>query len=236
MVFYYYCSYKGSPVGFRIGSIEYRNQDQGLCSLEDTDIDRFIRECMERGEVRSAFGVLPEESDSEPSFFLLKKKMKVSRDGIDYYLNIAIVCEAWDEFKALMKEGMSIEKISTDILNTIQTEKSNEFGYCVDKVKLSFVAKDSFGSVCGATSNRLEKMRQNSQIYFHLASSVVDINDFLDAFNLKKEGMQLKPVGSESGGVFCYGKKESAHSREIVLWAAIVILLGLAALLLMMLG
>lgn len=235
MVFYYYCSYKGSPVGFRIGSIEYRNQDQGFCSLEDTDIDRFIRGCMERGEVRSAFGVLPGEPDSEPSFFLLKKKMKVSRD-IDYYLNVAIVCEAWDEFKALMKEGMSIEKISTDILNTIQIEKSDEFGYCVDKSKLVVVAKDSFGSVCGATSNRLEKMRQNSQIYFHLASSAVDINDFQDTLNLRKEGMQLKPVGSESGGVFCYGKKESAHSREIVLWAAIVILLGLAALLLMMAG
>lgn len=228
MIFYYYCSYKGSPVGFRIGSIEYRSQDHGVGSLEDAAIDVFIRKCMERGEVLSAFGVMPSEYESKQSFFLLKKKMKASRDEIDFYLNIAIVSEDWNEFNLLMKEGMSKEKISTDILNTIQIEKSNGFGYCLDKEKLSVVADDSFGSVCGGTENRLAKMRQNCQIFFDFASSDTDLNDFQDAIDLRREGMQLKQVGEGTGRLFCYGKKGSAHSiRKILLWAIIVIISGL---------
>lgn len=237
MIFYYYCSYKESPVGFRIGSIEYQSQDHGVGSLEDTAIDEFIRRCMERGEVLSAFGVMPGGYESKQSFFLLKKKMKASRDDIDFYFNIAIVSKEWNEFNLLMKEGMSKEKISTDILNTILIEKSNGFGYCLDKEKLSVVAGDSFGSVCGGTENRLAKMRQNCQIYFNLAASNADLNDLQDALGLRSEVMQLKQVGDGRGRLFCYEKKGSAHSiREILLWATIVIILGLLVLLLMMLG
>ena len=73
MNLYYYCSYDGSPVGFRIGRIDALSRDEKI-ELSSEKIEPFIRRCFETGLVRSAFGKIPSDADSEKKFFLLKKK------------------------------------------------------------------------------------------------------------------------------------------------------------------
>ena len=141
MRIYYYCTYKNSPAGFHVGYIEYGQQGGGAYMLEDKEIDPFIRQWLESGMIRSAFGAMPSMEDGENTFFLVKKKLRKKEDEVDYYMNIAIVCKTWEEFRHLMQEGTSEDELASAIADSIRIDTANEFGYCVDREKAVPVAK-----------------------------------------------------------------------------------------------
>lgn len=232
MKIYYYCSYKGSPVGFRIGCIESNNKDSDFCDLSDKKIDPFIRRCLEAGLVRSAFGMIPAESGESSSYFLLKKKMKGKKQNIDYYMNIAITCEKWDEFYNLVQNGMSEAELTSAILDSIEINTDDErFCYQVNKEKLGAVMEAAFGDICGCNDDFLEDVHQNKTIYFILSTATPDLEMLEENLGIKVGGCELKNILKHDGmdKMFRYGKKKivSKHGYPIKIWMILVVLIFL---------
>ena len=73
---YSYCSYKGSPVGFRIGKTKVENEiDLTLC---DDNINQFVRKSFESGMITCVFGKLPK---SDKYVYLVKKLEYTGNNG-----------------------------------------------------------------------------------------------------------------------------------------------------------
>lgn len=230
MKIYYYCSYKGSPVGFRIGSIESNNKDSDFYNLSDKKVDPFIRRCLEAGLVRSAFGMIPAESGGSSSFFLLKKKMMGKKQGIDYYMNIAITCKKWDEFYNFMQNGMSETVLASAILDSIEINTDDElFCYQVNKKKLDAVIETVFGDICRCNNDFLEDVHQNKTIYFTLSTATPDLEMLEENLGIKVGGCELKNITKNDGmeKMFRYGKKKivSKHGYPLKIWMIFVVLI-----------
>lgn len=239
MKIYYYCSYKGSPVGFRIGYIDLENNDQAsdFCDLSDQKIDPFIRRCLETGLVRSAFGRIPTESGEFSSFFLLKKKLKGKKQDVDYYMNIAITCEKWKEFHDFMQDGMTETNLASAILDSIEINTNDKlFCYQVNRKKLDKVMKTAFGDICSCNSDFLEKVRHRKIIYFTLATATPDLELLKENLGIKEEELEFEKISGYEGidNMFCYGKKKIiiAKNGHSLKWTILVVL---ALLLLMIL-
>jgi hypothetical protein len=227
MKIYYYCSYKGSPVGFRIGCIESNNKNSNFCNLSDKKIDPFIRRCLEAGLVRSAFGIIPAESSESSSFFLLKKKMEGKKQDIDYYMNIAITCKKWDEFHNLMQKGMSGRELASAILDSIEINTDDErFCYQVNKEKLGTVTETAFGDICDCNDDFLEDVHQNKTIYFTLSTATPDLEMLEENLGIKVGGCELKSISKHDGmdKMFRYGKKKSVskHGHLLKIWMILI--------------
>ena len=228
MKIYYYCSYKGSPVGFRIGCIESNNEDSDFYNLSDKKVDPFIRRCLEAGLVRSAFGVIPAENGGSSSFFLLKKMMMGKKQGIDYYMNIAITCKKWDEFYNLMQNGMPETSLASAILDSIEINTDDErFCYQVNKKKLGAVIETAFGDICSCNDDFLEDVHQNKTIYFTLSTVTPDLEMLEENLGIKIGGCELKNISKYDGldRMFRYGKKKilSKHGYLLEIWMILVV-------------
>lgn len=239
MRIYYYCTYKNSPAGLHIGYIEYGNQGSGAYVLEDKEINPFIRKCLESGMVRSAFGAMPSREDGEKTYFLVKKKLRKKVDDVDYYMNIAIVCEAWEEFRHMMQEGTSEDKLASFIADSILIDTANEFGYRVDRAKAIPVAEAFYGNVCKCGAKMLVNIRLKNGIYFTLASAKADREALPESLGLPIGEYTPRSAGESFGETVYYGKKAQAHSSRMpvhvprwMMWA-IVAGLGIMAFLAM---
>ncbi len=239
MRIYYYCTYKNSPAGFHVGYIEYGQQGGGAYMLEDKEIDPFIRQWLESGMIRSAFGAMPSMEDGENTFFLVKKKLRKKEDEVDYYMNIAIVCKTWEEFRHLMQEGTSEDELASAIADSIRIDTANEFGYCVDREKAVPVAKAFYGNVCKCDAKMLENVRLKNGIYFTLASTKADREVLTKSLGIPTGEYTACFPGEPFGGTIYYEKKAQAHSSRMpvpvtrwVMWA-IVAGLGIMAFLAM---
>lgn len=221
MKLYYYCSYDGSPSGFRLGKAEL-NEENEIQELSDMQINPFIRRCFETGLVRSAFGKIPEGS-GESKYFLIKKKLTGIKENCKYYMNIAIVCESWIEFNKLMQEGGSKEQLTEAILRSIQQDKSSEYGYCIRNQQALEVFEQFFGTVCGSTKQYLDDIQKDNSIYFTLSSSSPDLESLEQSLKLNEvinnENKEIKKVEDK---VYRYGKKTKANNgKKIVTLLAI---------------
>lgn len=137
MEIYYYCSYKGSPVGFQLGKLTYPNGSGKLCALESQGILPLIQRCFDQRIVRKVC----KRSAEEKEYILLAKGLtargKRPEDPAEYYINFALVtdseadCQKW-----LREEGASEQAVADAIRDTMELDKQSAFGFKVRGDKL----------------------------------------------------------------------------------------------------
>jgi|GEM_PF-957150 hypothetical protein len=221
MNLYYYCSYDGSPVGFRIGRIDALSRDEKI-ELSSEKIEPFIRRCFETGLVRSAFGKIPSDADSEKKFFLLKKKLigkKATEKKADckYYMSVAVVEEEWDKFCSLLQDGADEASLATAVMRSIEPSGENAFGYKVDTQELSKVLECGFASVCNCNETRINNVQKNDAFYATLSTETPDTDALKKSLGIVQGSSTHTEITKESGKVFCFGKKKSASTRNVKL-------------------
>lgn len=216
MNLYYYCSYDGSPVGFRIGRIDALSRDEKI-ELSSEKIEPFIRRCFETGLVRSAFGKIPSDADSEKKFFLLKKKLIEKKDDCNYYMNVAVVEEEWDKFCSLLQDGANEVSLATAVMRSIKPFGENAFGYRVDTQELSKVLECGFASVCNCNETRINNVQKNDAFYATLSTETPDTDALKKSLGIVQGSSTHTEITKESGKVFCFGKKKSASTRNVKL-------------------
>lgn len=214
MNLYYYCSYDGSPVGFRIGRIDALSRDEKI-ELSSEKIEPFIRRCFETGLVRSAFGKIPSDADSEKKFFLLKKKLIEKKADCNYYMNVAVVEEEWDKFCSLLQDGP--ESLATAVMRSIEPSGENAFGYKVYTQELSKVLECRFASVCNCNETRINNVQKNDAFYATLSTETPDTDALKKSLGIVQGSSTHTEITKESGKVFCFEKKKSASTRNVKL-------------------
>lgn len=216
MNLYYYCSYDGSPVGYRIVRIDALSRDERI-ELSSEKIEPFIRRCFETGLVRSAFGKIPSDADSEKKFFLLKKKLRRKKADCNYYMNVAVVEEEWDKFCSLLQDGVDEVSLADAVMSSIEPSGENAFGYKVDTQELSKVLECGFASVCNCNETRINNVQKNDAFYATLSTETPDTDALKKSLGIVQGSSTHTEITKESGKVFCFGKKKSASTRNVKL-------------------
>lgn len=207
MDLYYYCSYDGSPVGFRIGRVNILDKDDEQKELSAKHIDPFIRRCFETGLIRSAFGKIPTDTDSQKKYFLLKKKMIGKKAGCNYYMNVAVVEDEWDKFSSLMHDCDDEAKLATAVMNSIEPVKDDSFGYKVNTHKLSDVLSFGYAGICNCNEARMRTVQQNDTFFVTLSTANPDRDILKSCLGIAHGKEMQTEILKESGKVFRIGKK-----------------------------
>lgn len=95
---YIYCSYKLSPVGFKLGVIDITNNQTDDFIPEYKNIDNFIKNAFYQGMIKCVFGKIPQNN----RYTVLIKKLRFQGDKFrqaDKYMNIAFEFDDFEEYK-----------------------------------------------------------------------------------------------------------------------------------------
>ena len=121
---YSYCSYKGSPVGFRIGKTKVENEiDLTLC---DDNINQFVRKSFESGMITCVFGKLPK---SDKYVYLVKKLEYTGNNGESIiYMNFAWIFSDYGKYISFASgiKTLSDDKISEIMYKIIKPDSNDE--------------------------------------------------------------------------------------------------------------
>lgn len=121
---YSYCSYKGSPVGFRIGKTKVENEiDLTLC---DDNINQFVRKSFESGMITCVFGKLPK---SDKYVYLVKKLEYTGNNGESIiYMNFAWIFSDYGKYISFASgiRTLSNDKISEIMYKIIKPDSNDE--------------------------------------------------------------------------------------------------------------
>lgn len=230
MNLFYYCSYDGSPAGFRIGRVDTLSQDGKSHELSSEQIEPFIRRCFEMGLIRSAFGKIPSEERKQNGYFLLKKKLIGKKADCNYYMNVAVVEEEWDRFCSLLQDGADEASLATAIMSSIEPSGNDVFGYKVNTSRLSEVLKCGYATVCNCNARRMENVRKNSVFYATLSTETPDTDTLKRSLGISKCDNDATEFTKESGKVFCFRKKKSASIwNRMPMLAKVAMVVGLIA-------
>lgn len=215
MQIYYYCSYEGSPSGYHIGKIQVDSCTHELQELNNDKIHPFIRQCFEDGRIRAGFGKLPERDGNQQKYFLLKKKLNATRNGIKYYINFAIVTKIQAEFEKLMlKEGTEKEIINY-FLESIEPDKLFYFGYRIRTEKIQKLSSCGYGKMFAyAKQDWIKKIEQNSALFIETATENTDeeIKELEEKLELIEKNMERRITKKEK--LLCYKKKIGTSSSD----------------------
>lgn len=228
MDLYYYCSYDGSPVGFRIGKVDVSSQETKMQELSGEHIEPFIRRCFENGLVRSAFGKIPSNEVLKKKYFLLKKKLVGKKDSCNYYMNIALVDNEWDRFNSLMQNSDNETTLAEAVMDSIQQHKDDDFGYKVDTGKLSEILSIGYAGICNSNDKRMQSVQNDDVFFTTLSTEKPDVYVLKSGLGIAQgsDEDQIK-IFKESGKVFRFEKKRSASTwKQIIPVLAIVAILG----------
>lgn len=145
MEIYYYCSYKGSPVGFQLGKLKYPSEGSKLHALDAQGIPQQVQRCFDQNIVRKVC----KRSAEEKEYILLAKgltaKGKQPEDPAEYYINFALVtdsetdCQMW-----LREDGTSEQAIADAIRDTMELDRQSAFGFTVRGDKLDALLSMSY--------------------------------------------------------------------------------------------
>lgn len=184
---YYYCSYKGSPVGFILGKLSNVNKTEDTLTLSKDNIEPLIQQCFELGMIRKAYGILPQKPDH---YFLLLKKLVAKRgsDDLDYYLNVAFVTEDQEQYNQWMCEDGSVTEaaVAQTVRETILVDHESDFGYKISSKALAKLVGKKFGSLLGKWGA--------DGTYFELASQNTDPDDVIKALGLADGTVTLESL------------------------------------------
>lgn len=201
---YYYCSYTGSPVGFKPGKIsmepeEISGCEDSVCSLWQEDIPDLIRKWFEDGRIRKCIGYVIKDL----GYFLLVKNLtaegRESTDPSRYFLNFAIVTPDKEEFDRMFqgeKASDSVsdpEEITAALRDTISIspDSSGEFGFTVSRDRLNALLKRPLYTLIEPEKRKELKKRmkerpgennyaedpQKQEVYFEPTFSIMQSND-----------------------------------------------------------
>lgn len=143
---YYYCSYTKSPVGFRLGKIDAEKADGSICELSSEHINSFIWKCFSTSAVRKACGQIPQETEESSQYFLLlKSRQPVIIDGIEYFINFALVTGEKEEYERWFQSAAQDEAaVLQAIRTTMVLNGASEFGFLVRPGKIRLLTKQSY--------------------------------------------------------------------------------------------
>lgn len=211
MQVYYYCSYTKSPVGFHLGVVDTEKICGTTCELSREGIPSFLWKCFSQGNIQKACGQLPRKADEKDQYFLLaKSKEPIKRDGIEYFINFALVTEQWTEY-----EGWFQDQTETDcfqaISETILPKGTSEFGFAVRTDGLNTLSQLSYHELFQEISPKKDIL------CIKTLSSRTDSAQLLDALGLTEYDVQKL----ENGNWFFLKKKQ--NERPIGMIAALVI-------------
>lgn len=101
MKVYAYCSYKGSPTGYEIGTFVYDENKTGFYVPEKKDVDPIVRKALESGLVENVYGKL---WNSNSYIMLIKNIRYVKPNSEDFgsikYGTFAFEFDSFDEYSA----------------------------------------------------------------------------------------------------------------------------------------
>lgn len=99
MKIYIYCSYQSSPVGFKLGVIQYDLSNGEYYIPSDKDIEPFVQNSFEEGLIKKVYGRIPK---IEKYLLLIKKLQGMTIDNISVYMNFAFEFDDVNEFDTFM--------------------------------------------------------------------------------------------------------------------------------------
>lgn len=144
MKFHSYCSYDGSPTGFAYGVADVKRPTETTTTeilMLKKGTNTFIRRCFESGLVRRVHGIIPHTKEK----ILLLKNLKVrGEDGVQRYMNFALVCGEEDKYLAPKPGSLTDgDSLSKGLAKALVIDRRNEFGYQVDAGALqTFLAEN----------------------------------------------------------------------------------------------
>mgnify|MGYP006964297849 CR=1 FL=1 len=177
---YYYCSYTKSPVGFRLGKIDAEKADGSICELSSEHINSFIWKCFSTSAVRKACGQIPQETEESSQYFLLlKSRQPVIIDGIEYFINFALVTGEKEEYERWFQSAAQDEAaVLQAIRTTMVLNGASEFGFSVRTDKIRLLTERSYRKF-------FEKISPNPEdTYLETASAQTDQTQLLGMLGL----------------------------------------------------
>ena len=215
MEIYYYCSYKGSPVGFQLGKLKYPSGGSRLHALDAQGIPPLVQRCFDQNIVRKVC----KRSAEEKEYILLAKgltaKGKQPEDPAEYYINFALVtdseadCQKW-----LRGDGASGLAIADAIRDTMELDRQSAFGFTVRGDKLDALLSMSYRKLFEDAA-----AKEHDGILLEAISPNTTAEQLQQALRLDAlEGCRL------NGNWFKFGKKKESRKAPLgILLAAAVI-------------
>ena len=200
---YVYCSYKSSPVGFKIGTIQHDAAQKNFYVPTKDNLDDFVVAAFERNIIRKMYGRLP---DGGKYIFLTKNLKQVNVDDpneglTDIYMNFAFEFDNFGDysnfcgnFNALLDDELAAETCAKFIV--------------ADRNVENFALK-----IDAATFNKfIAEMLKTSD------GGQVDKKIFVEVISAKLDGAELQEIfgvafGKVSEKLFAYPAAQSV-SRE----------------------
>ena len=129
MKVYIYCSYQSSPVGFKLGTIQYNSSNKQYYIPTDTDIEPFVQKSFEEGLIKAVHGKMPE---SDKKILLIKKLQDIVTDDegntIPIYMNFAFEFDDPDKFETFMSnyknDYSSDDEIAEALVKAVVPDRS----------------------------------------------------------------------------------------------------------------
>lgn len=137
MEIYYYCSYKGSPVGFQLGKVTYTDGGSKVYPLDSGA----VKPLLQRGFDQSMIRRFCAHSSEKKEFILLAKGLTAKgtrpEDPVEYYINFAFVTDSEADYQKWFRAGNSSEQAIADaVRDTMELDKQSKFGFTVRGDKL----------------------------------------------------------------------------------------------------
>lgn len=203
---YVYCSYKFSPVGFQMGTIEYDAAQKNFYIPTQTGLDDFVVTAFERGLVSKMYGRIP---DGDKYIFLVKNLKQYDIDDpnegtIDFHMNFAFEFDNFSDynnfcgnFNALIEDGDAAAECAKFFVpdRTVET-----FALKIDAEKFnSFIAK----MLCAGDGGQVDK-----KIFVEVISAKLDASELRKLF-----GYDFGKTSDSKK--FCYpALRESASEKK----------------------
>ncbi len=213
MDIYYYCSYTGSPVGYILGCLTYNPNQSANYTLSRKRIPPVIRRFFEYDTVCNAFGILPAEPKQ---YYLMMKNLTAKGDkngeAPEYYLNLAFVTQDVDEYKRLLRAGGGTsEDIAVMIKDSMELDRTSDFGFTIRPDRLKKLVKGSFRSVF-ESSGALERVNT----FLEVDSPQADLTYLTENLELSDPERTLSFLPEAPKWVVYSKKKQTRPIRLIV--------------------
>ena len=223
MKLYCYCSYDGSPVGFQLGTCEWGGVQEEMCALSKNGIDPFVRACFENGLVRSGLGKIPNRE--RQAYFMLVKKLVGKKENVQYYINLAVTADEWNELEPLLNGDL--QGMAEEMTQRMQPAEGNEFGY---RLKANGWEKIIFGNLCGCSENMKRDIAENEAMYLELRT--------VQAERLEILAQELGLMGQSSWELSPYEKNVARYGKKLLAskWGKMGRLLAAAVLIVLILA
>lgn len=230
MKIYVYCSYQSSPVGFKLGTIQYDLTNKQYYIPTDEAIEPFVQKSFEEGLIKAVHGTIPE---LKKQILLIKKLQDTitesNGNAIPIYMNFAFEFDDVDKYSTFMSNYKnnysSDEELAKVLVKAIVPDRSvKDFALKINAPILNkfienLLAKDE-GNISAITDVDKYKLTIELRSANDYSDKIAQLFG-LDKYFLKKEDkLYIYPV-----------KKNSTQKLALVVGIVLVIVVILLILL-----